>query len=65
MYYSVPWNQKGGASFRGIRNIVLMPIERAVFLPNCIKFVKSSLVRDLNNHVFKDFYICSAIPTYS
>jgi hypothetical protein len=39
-----------------------MPIARGVFLPNFIQFVKSSLVRDLNNHVFMDSDICSIIP---
>jgi hypothetical protein len=39
-----------------------MPIARAVFLPNFTQFVKSSVVMDLNNHVFIDSDKCSVVP---
>ena len=41
-----------------------MPIARAVFLPNFVQFVKSSLVRDLNNHVFIESDILTYLRTY-
>jgi hypothetical protein len=61
MCYSVGI-RKGGAKFRGIRNTVLLHIARAVFLPNFTQFVKSSLVMDLNSHVFIDCEMCFIIP---
>ena len=46
-----------------------MPIARDIFLPIFCQFVKSSLVRDLNNHVFIDsdmFYnTCLQLMNYS